>query len=256
MVSSEGEKENIDRSRTDMIGPDNSRAGLQEQFGDLDIRGADYLPLDATVEEVAGIAASAPAGKKTNFSVSMGEIFNVSPARDRREVASRRSRERHDGGGDLTSKPVTAGSSVVVVAGEPGERSVEIGSRGQGREGDNQDVESVRSDDDEMEIPDEAYMHSLGYGNLSTVLPILLDRRVALEVSLFGVYGGFTVPMLLRVLLTMHPRNSVRCEMLLALRAVEKNRVAFYFIFSNGTSCHVFVRVREHKTANYLALGP
>lgn len=41
------------------------------------------------------------------------------------------------------------------------------------------------------EPPDEAYMHSLGYGNLSSVLPILLGRRGALEVSMLcALIGG------------------------------------------------------------------
>eukprot|EP00752_Nemacystus_decipiens_P009109 g8133.t1 len=36
----------------------------------------------------------------------------------------------------------------------------------------------------EEEPPDQAYIHSLAYGNLGSILPILLDRRSALETSL------------------------------------------------------------------------
>lgn len=49
---------------------------------------------------------------------------------------------------------------------------------GGGRGGEVDDKQQRRT----HEAPDEAYMHSLGYGNLGSVLPILLDRRRALEV--------------------------------------------------------------------------
>ncbi|CAM9522014.1 unnamed protein product, partial [Ectocarpus sp. 8 AP-2014] len=130
-------------------------------------------------------AAATAAGKRNSFSVNMGDIMSHVAVKDGRsyrggvgggasgsiggedpglEFSHDSSRQKHEGlVTDRLPPPPPAsarGSGGSEMAG------VEVGGGVEDR------------------LPDQAYLHSLGYGNLGSVLPILLDRRSALETCL------------------------------------------------------------------------
>ncbi|CAN0353165.1 unnamed protein product, partial [Ectocarpus sp. 12 AP-2014] len=145
-----------------------------------------------TLRGVGGVgagnnAAATAAGKRNSFSVNMGDIMSHVAVKDRRsyrgggggggdpsgsiggedpglEFSHDSSRQKHEGlvADRLPPPPPSSarGSGGSEMAGVDGGGGVED------------------------RLPDEAYLHSLGYGNLGSVLPILLDRRSALETCL------------------------------------------------------------------------
>ena len=156
----------------------------------------------ATPEAECGAAV---AGRRNSFAVTINDIFNSSPARDGRTYAPRH---------DLVDAPEfapAAGHSLGTPTELPWEHGQ--GGAGDGRVNGRDDAWCNAGGDargdargnaqgnarssaaralvldagvaraEEAKAPDEAYMHSLGYGNLGSLLPILLDRRAALEVS-------------------------------------------------------------------------
>ncbi|CAN0114835.1 unnamed protein product, partial [Ectocarpus sp. 12 AP-2014] len=162
----------------DNIGVDDGAAGIR----------ASESP---TLRGVGGVgagknAAATAAGKRNSFSVNMGDIMSHVAVKDGRsyrgggggggpsgsiggedpglEFSHDSSRQKHDGlVADRLPPPPPAsarGSGGSEMAGVDGGGGVEDG------------------------LPDQAYLHSLGYGNLGSVLPILLDRRSALETCL------------------------------------------------------------------------
>ena len=129
----------------------------------------------ASPEPECGTAA---AGRRNDFAVNMTDIFNyAAPAREGQTYASRHDRAH-------VPKPAADADDS---AGTPTELA--RGYNGQGGAGDAWSsaakalvLDTGVAREDEVKPPDEAYMHSLGYGNLGSLLPILLDRRAALEV--------------------------------------------------------------------------
>ncbi|CAB1108168.1 unnamed protein product [Ectocarpus sp. CCAP 1310/34] len=135
-------------------------------------------------------AAATAAGKRNSFSVNIGDIMSHVAVKDGRsycggggggpsgsiggedpglEFFHDSSRQKHEGAvADRLPPPPPAsarGSGGSEMAGVDGGGGVHD------------------------HLPDQAYLHSLGYGNLGSVLPILLDRRSALEVSRRGSTG-------------------------------------------------------------------
>ncbi|CBN76965.1 hypothetical protein Esi_0024_0119 [Ectocarpus siliculosus] len=163
----------------DNFGVDNAAAGIR----------ASESP---TLRGVGGVgagnnAAATAAGKRNSFSVNMGDIMSHVAVKDGRsyrgggggggpsgsiggedpglEFSHDSSRQKHEGlvAADRLPPPPPAsarGSGGSEMAGVDGGCGVED------------------------RLPDQAYLHSLGYGNLGSVLPILLDRRSALETCL------------------------------------------------------------------------
>lgn len=169
----------------------------------------------AAVRGDTTITTPPAAGKKNSFSINMLELLNHSPGEEdgRAKYAPRR---RHDNGAAATAVAATLsraaaptktirhraanGIEVHASTSSPNatpERLHEEAAAGEGAGSNGSAADSalgeclaegrsggVGGEQQQHEASDEAYMHSLGYGNLSSVLPILLDRRGALEVSL------------------------------------------------------------------------
>lgn len=165
----EGDAASNHRSWVDNIGVGNA-AGRMDTLRQHEQR-EHQRKLDALQGSLEPAAAAA--GKLNSFPVNMGDIMSHVAAKDARAYGG------------------TAGRSVGgMPAGYP------RNERAQGGDGDGVDdqgrspaTRALASDSgigrvgaEEEEPPDQAYIHSLGYGNLGSVLPILLDRRSALEV--------------------------------------------------------------------------
>lgn len=159
----------------------------EERFDTIEPRSNKYHPCASegvstrAASQTATMGAVEAAGRKNSFSANIDDIFNH--ARSGREREGRHAQRRDD----LThteNLPLSAVSGNAVAGNARSRREQDIASdacspnsRGVTHKG-----ESTRTGEDRAEPPDEAYMHSLGYGNLSSVLPILLDRRTALQV--------------------------------------------------------------------------
>jgi len=127
--------------------------------------------LSQPIIAAATAAAAAAAGKPTSFSVKMNDIMNHNSAtavgRAVRMPDQLHRDDRAQGGDEDDGLAIQRGHWLSSPA-----------ARGHG---DAEQRSGVTGE--EMVPPDQAYMHSLGYGNLGSVLKILLDRRSALEVG-------------------------------------------------------------------------
>lgn len=147
---------------------ENDRSSSQERLGILDGRGR--------VCVAAADRDTAAAGRKNSYSANMNDIFNHEDFTDG-DVRAPRRQDTHASVTEVVGERMGVLEKVARDGGENGvedARSSAASVLGRG---------TASEQGDEAKPPDEAYMHSLGYGNLSTVLPILLDRRAALEVS-------------------------------------------------------------------------
>lgn len=124
--------------------------------------------------------AAAAAGKQNYSPVNMNDIMHHVAAKDARAYSATAGRS---GGGmpeehaqDERAQDVNGGDDdgggVAEQDRSPAARALTSDSEARGGGGGGGE-----------DPPDQAYMHSLAYGNLGSVLPILLDRRSALEVS-------------------------------------------------------------------------
>ena len=169
-----GEGEIYDGGRRGICAENGTNANAPN--GRIDILGGRGDGRCASPEQECGTAA---AGTRNYFAVNMTDIFNHgTPCRDQQTYAARH--------GCVHAPEPAAGAAHSV--GTPTELAREHG--GQGGTGDARSLaaralvlDAGVAREDEAKPPDEAYMHSLGYGNLGSLLPILLDRRAALEVS-------------------------------------------------------------------------
>ncbi|CAM9646286.1 unnamed protein product [Hapterophycus canaliculatus] len=119
---------------------------------------------------------AAAAGKQNSFPVNMGDIMNHLAPEDERAYSRGAARHELPSGGGV---PESAAHD---------DRDEQVGDRVVADGGQSSAARTLAKDSEwarcAAEAPDQVYMHSLGYGNLGSVLPILLDRRSALETSL------------------------------------------------------------------------
>eukprot|EP00903_Cladosiphon_okamuranus_P021359 g19629.t1 len=161
-------------NRVENTGLENSKSIRQQQQ-----RSADAFP--GRIEP-----AAAAAGKQNSSPVNMGDIINMNHVgtKDARAYATTADRSlggmpeeyAHNGRGDDGEDVVEHDRSPAARALARDSEMARCGGVGRGEE----------------EAPDQAYIHSLAYGNLGSILPILLDRRSALETSLDRLDQGGT----------------------------------------------------------------
>lgn len=180
-VAASASDRSVGLSEYTMSEHDDSKAGRGGHGVNLETAGGFHAALRDT---------PAAAGKKNSFSTKMNEVLNHSPRQHRRTFVARRAgpaaamKSSMDaskpGGFDSTPDDDSSARNVPPerearedVEQEGGVSAAELFVAG----------EWDGTHDQQHEPVDEAYMHSLGYGNLSTVLPILLDRLTALKVS-------------------------------------------------------------------------
>ncbi|CAN0413055.1 unnamed protein product, partial [Ectocarpus fasciculatus] len=165
---------------------DNTAAGITGSASQTLRGGGDGGGHSSTPENAGAgnnAAAATAAGKRNSFSVNMGDIMS--------HVAVKDGRAYGGGGGGGPSGLIGGGEDPGlefshdsrqhggVIADRPPPAASARGSGGS-------EVVGVDDGGSVEDFPDQAYLHSLGYGNLGSVLPILLDRRSALEVSRRG----------------------------------------------------------------------
>lgn len=165
----------------DNVGVDNTAAGIRASESQTP-RGGGGGGHSSTPENVGAgnTAAATAAGKRNSFSVNMGDIMNHVAVKDGRAYGGGGGPSGSIGGEDpgLESSHGSRQHESVVADELPPPAS----ARGPG----GSEMAGVDDGGSVEDLPDQAYLHSLGYGNLGSVLPILLDRRSALEVSRRG----------------------------------------------------------------------
>lgn len=172
----EGDADSNHRNWVDNIGLENAtgRANTLQQ-----LQQQQQPKLDA----IQGRAepAAAAAGKQTSAPVNMGHIMSHVAAKDARAYSA-------TGGRSMGGAPEEYTHNELAQDGD-GDNRVE-GGRSPAAMALMRDSEMARGVGGGEEETDQAYIHSLAYGNLGSVLPILLDRRSALEVCQGQIRGS------------------------------------------------------------------